>query len=343
MSTRVKSALVVLLVAAGFFAVWFLRSRFVKLASLPQSTPALTQAPPAADSIDGQTVAPDLANRRPIAVMVENFPAARPQAGLADADLVYEAPTEGGITRFMALYQSRPANDIGPVRSARTYFAALADEWGAVYAHVGGNSDALANIKAGDYSRLADADQFFNDPYFSRVASRPMPHNVYTSTERLEKLMSARRYTAAAAYSPWLFKNDAAAASSSAADIQINFSTFEYQVEWKYVFADNSYSRFLAGAAHKDADSGKGITAKNVVVQFVRTYPVQSDTPLSIGMDLTSGGEAEVFLDGQVIVGTWKKQNGRTRYYNQAGLEINFNRGPIWVELVPENNIVRWR
>ncbi len=308
-------------------------------------------------AMDGQKVEGQIAGRRPIGVMVENYPYARPQSGLLDADVVYEAPTEGGITRFLALYQSKAAKNIGPVRSARTYFAEIADEWGAVFAHVGGNSDALANIKAGDYPNISDADQFFNDPYFQRVTWRTMPHNVYTSIDKLDKLIGARQFFSdATIYQPWRFKDDSPSssipppegeggkifASSTAADINISFSTHDYVVEWKYNILDNSYSRFLAGKPHKDLDTGKQISAKNIVVQFVKTYPVKSDTPLSIGLDLEVGGRADVFEDGKIIIGTWEKVSGRTRYYDQDGKEINFNRGPIWAELVPVGKDVVW-
>src|SRR5581483_1401572 len=121
--------------------------------------------------------------KRPFAVVVENHPDARPQSGLSQADVVYEALAEGGITRFLAIFQSQDVKSIGPVRSARTYFNDWAQEWGAVYAHVGGNSDALALIKAG-IPGVSDADQFFNDPYFTRISSRRPPHNTYTSINK---------------------------------------------------------------------------------------------------------------------------------------------------------------
>ncbi len=89
------------------------------------------------ESINGLKVSPELARTRPVAFVVENDPEARPQSGLADADMVYEAPTEGGITRFLAVYQTRQSGSIGPIRSARVYFVELANELGAVFAHVG--------------------------------------------------------------------------------------------------------------------------------------------------------------------------------------------------------------
>lgn len=351
-----RNTIIVLIVLFGVADVFL----FARLQRKP--APAAAPVPPAApavakisSAINGVSVDLAVAAARPIGVMVENYPAARPQSGLVDADVVYEAPTEGGITRFLALYQTTSAKNIGPIRSARTYFVDFANEWGAVYAHVGGNSDALANIRTNDYPNISDADQFFNDPYFQRVSWRTMPHNVYTSIDKLQALIGAHQFSDSAAYQPWQFKDDTPSplipppggeggnidASTTAADININFFTKDYAVEWKYSVADNSYARFLAGKAHKDLDSGKQITAKNFVVQLVKTFPVKSDTPLSIGMDLSSGGPANIFLDSRAIIGTWKKTDGRTRYYDSSGNEISFNRGSIWVELVPDDGLDR--
>ncbi len=298
---------------------------------------------PRKPSLNGTLVAGEQELPRPIAVMVENHPDARPQAGLADADLVYEALAEGGITRFMAVYQLGHPGNIGPVRSARTYYADIANELGAVYAHVGGNSDVLANIKAGLYPNISDADQFFNDAYFHRIKTRYAPHNVYTSVTSLENLAADHHFSNQVIYEPWIFKSDSPASSSAASVITVSFSTAEYAVDWKYNAVKNTYNRFLAGNAHIDADSGKQITAKDVIVQYVKTWSVVSDTVGALGMDLQSGGDAVVFLDGRVVLATWKKNNGRTRYYDLQQNEIALSPGNMWIELVPVQRPVQWK
>lgn len=294
-------------------------------ASQPKQLPA----------INGLMVDASVAQQRPLAVMVENHPDARPQSGLADADLVYETLAEGGITRFMAVYQTKTVANIGPIRSARTYFADLANELGAVYAHVGGNSDVLANLKAGQYLNIADADQFFNGNFFHRITSRSAPHNVYSSTSNLDDLAAARDFSGQAKYGQWKYKDDSPLTTAIATLISINFSLPEYAVRWQYDQSSNTYQRFLAGIAHIDLESKRQILAKNVIAQFVKTYPVQTDTVGSIGIDLTSGGQALVFMDGNAVAATWKKQDGRTRYFDQSGNEISLNRGQTWIEMVP--------
>lgn len=338
----------VIFIALLFFVLaFFLKTVFTKQIkpAANQNDPEKILSQPATETlwpaVNGLMVQPELAGR-PVAVVVENHPDSRPQSGLAGAGMVYETLAEGGITRFMAVYQQSLPENIGPVRSARTYFAEIADELGAVFAHVGGNSDALAGIKAGVYKRIENADQFFLDSYFRRSASRPMPHNVYASAGRLRQLIADKNWDGQNTAAPWLYKDDEPAAEP-VENISVDFSTEEYRVKWQYDKTDNSYLRFLAGKPHTDLESGRQIEAKNILVQYVKTFSVQSDTPLSIGMDLDGGGKAVVFFDGKAIPGTWKKEGGRTRFYDGRGFEIKLNRGISWVELVPKEKNAEWR
>ncbi|HSW79674.1 MAG TPA: DUF3048 domain-containing protein, partial [Candidatus Saccharimonadales bacterium] len=116
------------------------------------------------------------------AVMIENSDFARPQAGLREAGVVFEAIAEAGITRFMALYQEAKPKNIGPIRSARPYYALWALGFDAPYAHVGGSPEALGNIKQW---HVKDMNQFAYGSYYHRISSREAPHNVYTSIDKL--------------------------------------------------------------------------------------------------------------------------------------------------------------
>lgn len=337
MKKVIFTVLAIILVIFIFFAFRKKTATFENKNSLSkQSAEVETVA-----SLNGTKVSAAASAVRPIAVVVENHPDARPQSGLGSADLVYETLAEGGITRFLAVYQTQNTENIGPVRSARTYFADLADELGAVFVHVGGNSDALANIKAGKYTNISDADEFFNGEYFHRISQRQAPHNMYTSIDKINSLSQGHNYSSLASYQAWQFKNDQPA-TTTVAKININFSLSEYAVSWQYNRENNDYLRFVAGTADEDAESLKQIFAKNLAVQFVKTWPVQTDTVGAIGMDLSSGGKAIIFQDGLAIEARWQKQNGRIRYYDKNNMEIKFNRGKIWVELVPMEKTVTW-
>ena len=119
-----------------------------------------TEAPKYYSPLTGVALAEEVLTKRHVtAVMIENSPDARPQSGLKDAGIVYEAIAEGGITRFLALYQESRPGLVGPVRSVRPYYV----EWGAAYdaavAHIGGSARALQMIRSGNYG--LDIDQFF--------------------------------------------------------------------------------------------------------------------------------------------------------------------------------------
>lgn len=294
---------------------------------------------PMSPAINGVMINSQIANSRPIAVVVENHPDSRPQSGLVDADLVYETLAEGGITRFLAVYQTADAKNIGPIRSARTYFARIANELGAVFAHVGGNNDVLADIKANRYPKLAEANQFYSGQFFHRIKERQAPHNVYTSIEKLKALETFHHYSTQAGFAPWQFADKKPGDSnlSNAYKITLPFSFKTFEASYIYDPMNDTYKRFLAGAAHQDKDAGQQISAKNIIVQMVNITPIPHDPEFAVNINLTSGGKALVFKSGKVIIGTWRISEGRTRYYDSQNTQIAFNRGQTWIELFPES------
>lgn len=287
-----------------------------------------------ARKLDGIVVDEEYADLFPVAVMVENMVSARPQSGLREAGVVYEALAEGGITRFMAVYATNePISAIGPVRSARPYYLDWANEYGALYAHIGGSPQAIAEIKS---KGIFDLNQFFNSQYFWRDTKRAAPHNLYTSSE---KLVFAQRDTDAPTsgdYASWTFKDDAAIADRPTDEktIEIDFSSFSYKVKYIYDRENNVYARTQAGEPHVDT-AGKQITPKNVVVQFTVTSLADNEGRLS--MKTTGEGRAIIFRDGIATEGRWKKDDSesRTVLLDADGKPIELNRGSTWIEIVP--------
>ena len=334
---RISLKKIIVLFFAGLLAALFLLKFFWPQDKLEVLQNTDSKKEMKYEAINGKLVGKEVSGLRPLAVMVENHPDSRPQSGLSKADVVYETLAEGGITRFVALYQSQNAETIGPVRSAREYFAQIADEWGALFAHVGGSNEVIAQIKNGFYKNLDDANEYYNFDFFPRRKNKPEPHHIFTSTEKLRSLIEYHHFSGQANYQPWIFKDDdATLATSTTAKISIDFSRAGYEVGWEYDGASNSYKRLQYFAPHVDESSGVQISAKTVVIQIVQVTPVPRDPLLSVDIDLTSGGRALVFMDGTLIEGVWKKVGGRTRFFNSSDAEIKFNRGPIWVELVPK-------
>lgn len=280
----------------------------------------------------------------PVAIMIENLVSTRPQSGLSQASVVYEALAEGGITRFMAIYPGAGEIEvIGPVRSARAYFVDWAIEYGGVYAHVGGSPEALTQLA--ENVNLVDLNQIGGDHlYFWRDGTVAAPHNLMTSSEKIAfAIRDFLGETPIASFEPWFFKLDVPRSERPKAEhsIQIDFSSDSYAVEWKYERKTNTYLRYNGGQQQVDALNNQELRAHTVVVQFLSTSLADAATG-RLDMQTQGSGSAQVFLDGQQITAEWRKpdQNSRTRFYSTEGEEIQFNAGTIWVEVVPEESAV---
>jgi hypothetical protein len=288
--------------------------------------------------LDGTMVSKDDANRHPLGVIVENHVNSRPHSGLSAASVVYEAIAEGGITRFLAIYGPRGAEKVGPVRSARTYYVDWIRELNGYFAHVGGNYDALQQIKT---DGILDLDQFANPAAYWRDRSRKVSseHTMYTSTTKLYEIAANKKYSADNAYIGYKFKTDTNLESRPAAQsISINFGNASCNVKYVYNQEKNSYLREMAGKAHIDAENNIQIEAKNIIIQTISRKPTITAINESGWMfNLVGSGDASVFIDGKEIKATWKKENNtsRTRYYDKAaGTEIEFNPGTFWIETI---------
>lgn len=273
------------------------------------------------------------------AVMIENSPDARPQSGLKQAGVVYEALAEGGVTRFLAVYQQSKPQLIGPVRSLRIYYLDWAAPYNASIAHVGGSGNALSEVRNGSYR---DIDQFFNPDAYWRSADRYAPHNMYTGFERLDALNSAKGYTESN-FTSFKRSDGKTAQEPNATSVAINFSGPTYNTSYAYDAETNTYHRSLAGAPHNDRE--EGLLTPSVVVAL------KVDTSSRGGADgyediVTSGsGQAYVFQNGTVSEVTWQKDDRSSplKLLDAEGNAITLNRGQTWVAAVTSRGNVSWQ
>lgn len=271
------------------------------------------------------------------AVMIENSPAARPQSGLEQADLVFEAIAEGGITRFSALYQESKPQNIGPIRSLRPYYIDLFKPFDAPIAHVGGSAEALSQVRTQNIKTL---NQMSNAGAYSRVTHRYAPHNVYTSRQRLLDLQKQKDWSKSD------FKGYARAEEANPAKMpqatKINFdiSSFNYNVAYEYDPDNNHYKRQMAGRPHTDADSSKQIAPAVVIALVMR----RSQNGIYSVYRTTGSGQMYVFQDGKAIQGTWSKQNRSSQFvFETEGKEtLALTPGKTWVTLVANSNQVTY-
>lgn len=275
--------------------------------------------------------------RVPLGVMIENSTVARPQRGLSKADIVYEALAEGDITRFLAVFLSQ-SSQIGPIRSAREYYFDWLTEYRGAYAHWGGNEYVRA--LAGRIFGKKDLDQFaIGGPTFYRIppGSRS-EHSGHSTTDRLWEVATKRGVNNKSSFESWKFKDDQPLNPPSHGIINIGLKG-KYSVRWEFDAASNSYKRFNGGVAHMDREHNVQLSAKNVVVIFMQNLGYKQVTPgVSNRNFVTIGsGAAKIFRDGTLVDGSWKKDSreARTKLFDANGVEIELNRGQIWMEMLP--------
>lgn len=312
---------------------WEERSGFFgRAGKVAEEVPAVPEPPTFRRALDGVPVPEGTPEPDYFAVAIDNIAEALPQSGVAKAPLVIEAPVEGGLTRLFAIFPSdATVEKLGPVRSARPYFVDWADEYGAMFVHVGGSPEALEKLKGSD---VRDLNEFFNGKYFWRDTARRAPHNTYVSSEKLAAALAARPRKDGP-LSPWKFKEDMPPEDRPTDQFEVAIGEQgKWRVRWRYDRDANAYSRILAAGPQKDAD-GTPILAKNVLVQFATVRVLDSLGRRKI--DTASGGEAMALLDGRLVAGTWKrnKADGRTRFYDSADNELSINAGVTWIEVVP--------
>lgn len=292
----------------------------------------------APSTLSGLAVAPEVNQRPVVGVMIENSAAARPQSGLSQAGVVFEAIAEGGITRFLALFQDQQPTNIGPVRSARPYYVQWDEGFRAAYAHVGGSADALADIKAWN---VQDINQFYNSGPFHRSATRPAPHNMYSSVVDLAALAVQKGYKSE--FTGFARKVETPSKQPNATAIDINLSSALYNVHYAYDATSNSYLRSEGGAPHTD-DTGKQLAPKVVIAMVV---PVSAGGRTSQGGSYSNynpigSGIAFVFQDGRLITGSWNKASNTAQisFTDAAGAVINLNPGQTWISAVASGSQV---
>jgi len=331
--TAAAATVVVLALAAvGYFAIF--PSRAPAFVQDAMSRVGLAEPPPPSCPLTGQPAPHGEVPARPaLAIKVENLPDARPQAGLDRADVVYEEPVEGGITRFIVVYQCHDAARVGPVRSGRTTDPKVLVQFGRpVMGYAGGQAPV---VRAIDRAGLIDENYNIAISAYTRDDTRPAPHNLYTSTRSLWK---AAKATEGAPHPVFSYDPEVAGPSRKARTVHLPFSSYS-DVYWTWSRRERAWLRSHGTVPHVLED-GTQVRAANVVVMQVqvRTGPiVDAAGNHSPEVELTGSGKAYVFRDGRMIVGRWERANLKdvTTFVTKAGTEIALAPGVTWVELLP--------
>lgn len=305
---------------------------------VPTGTPALL--PPLAAErcpLTGERLAdPSLASRRPIAVKIEASSVAGPQSGLSRADIVFEHLTEGGITRFTAIYLCQDSEALGPIRSARLIDLEIVPMFDALFAHVGACQSVMELIAQ---SNIADLDEYLGMPGFHRIPGRKAPYNVYASTDTLWKTASDRGLQRMVELKGLSFSEKPPPSEATAVHISIPYSRW-FTAEYEYDPHRKAYLRSKSGEPFIEAITGEQLIVTNVVV----LYAPHTETDIrdnlgapTLQIELMGQGRATVFRDGLAFEAKWlrSERNRMLRYVDASGNPIPLRPGNTWVQVVP--------
>jgi hypothetical protein len=307
----------------------------------PTPTPLPTPVPtptPVPAPLDGVLVPPDVAARHPIAVMIDDLGPARPQSGFSSASVVWQAPAEGGIPRYMLVFQENIPAEVGPVRSSRYYYIAWAAEWRAVYAHAGGSPQALQTLRQkGNGQLVYNADEFRWGKSFWRVKKRFAPHNLYTDGKHLRGIAKSVKAKDGPMRPAWNFAPDLPEIyRPRGGKIRVSYpaNTITYTYDWK----SNTYLRGVSGAPKQtDGDTGKRVAPKNVVIMLMKFGPLNDGSHKHrLEANVVGSGTAWIATNGTTIKGTWKKKSltDPTQFFDSKGKEVTLTVGQTFVQVM---------
>ena len=314
-------------------------------------------------------------SKRISCVQIPNGTDARPQVGLTEAKIVFEAIAEGGITRFAAIYRGATSDVIGPVRSLRTYFLQWDDPFDCTIVHAGGERNALNQVQS--YKHLSESTIYMWRDYSGWVA----PNNLFTSAELLDKFNADNNYTSS---TPKNFERmtpdesnkqlkeiraEGTAEDDSEEETETTYTKAEniyvhvttaanYNVNYTYDPSTNTYLRSYEGNSGKHlvynckglSKSGNNISPKRDCGEAIQVAPkvvVVIKVPEQLNqtnlyredITTTGSGEAYVFQNGAVTEGTWEKEKVSSQlvFKDKSGEIIKLAPGQTFVTAVAQS------
>jgi hypothetical protein len=306
--------------------------------STPAGTPRGREQPPQLWPLRGTVDASGEALRRPIVVKVPNDPAARPQSGLASADMIWEIPVEGGLTRYAVVFHSEDAANVGPVRSARLSDLQYVPLLRAILVHVGGSEAVLEKIRAAAArGEFVDVDEFLTPSAFQRITTKQPPYNAYTSTAKARE---------AAAKSPKVdtrvpaldFSSEPPKGATPATTLTLPYAAATQRVT--YTWSGSAWKRVQNGQPTSDAATNAEVSPANVVIikTEITEIPGTADVTGAPSLDFrsTGTGAAVVLRDGMRVDGTWKRTaDDMFRLADASGAVVALRPGLTWIHIVP--------
>lgn len=305
-----------------------------------ETEPQETHEGQAKSPFTGKWVDADIAAKRPVAVMTENTKVTLPQYGLGRADVIYECPVEGGITRLMAIYQDYSGMDkIGNVRSCRLYYVYFAKEFDAVYYHAGESKYAL-DVLNSSFIDNVDGITGTGGKYFYRDNGRKAPHNLYTTSDMIAAGIEQYGYrtTLDDSFEAHYRFADEASPNLLSDGVDAGLVSLYYvnpKPYFEYNSEDGLYYRFEFGSPQVDALTNEQVAVTNIILQNCQSS-LKDASNGTLDINYSSGGTGKFITKGKAIDITWTRESdsSRTRYFDVNGDEIVLNPGTTWVAIV---------
>lgn len=319
----------------------------------PTATPTPTEEPtPTPDphigevrsQISGKWIPVQEALNRPFCIMFNNIAVASPQSGISEADILYEALAEAGISRLMGVFEKIDENSsmvdrIGSVRSARHYFASFADEYDPIFIHYGETKYAAKKI---DKLGMNDIDGItgIGDYCFYRDKTIKAPHNAFASLEGIKKAIEKSGFqtthTRETESHFGFYDEDTDIVGEDAEYIGLNYSSYmsPYMV---YSPEEKLYYRYQFDAQHIDYNTGEPISFKNVIIMVVNESNIDKNGYQTMEIEKNTG-HGYYITNGKRVEITWEKNEKQhfCRYYDAAGSELKINEGKTFISVFPD-------
>jgi hypothetical protein len=305
-----------------------------------QSAPAETKPPENMPQkyfspYTGEEVNKEILDNIAVLAIVENSINARPQSGLNAADIVYETLAEGGIPRFIALFQKNKAEKVGPIRSARSYFLDISKEYNLPFAHCGGSEEALVKIK--NENLMSMNEMTYSSPYW-RDKERNAPHNLYTSTEKLRELVKTKNFiktpTVKLKFDKSYWDSNKL---SPATEVFLKINKF---YNTSYTYKDGVYLKSMDGKSSTNKEDKLPLAFKNIVVQ-ITSIKIQADGD-HLDIALVGEGEGYVISNGKFTKMHWSKKDAtsQTILTNEQGNDLPLIPGNTWWNIVDKSTVI---
>ena len=301
---------------------------------------------PYVNPLTGEGCETDIGRNRPVAIMLNNLKKALPQLGVSQADIIYEAVAEGGITRMLGVFQSlEGVGEIGSVRSARDYYVSLAYGHDAVFLHAGGSPQAYDAIQNWGVTALDCVNGPYEGTLFWRDADRKktmgLEHSVLTSGETIQELLPTYKrvtleHKEGYTYPMSFLGAGETASGAPAGKVQVKFSSYKTGV-FTYDSASGLYRVEEYGAPYVDGNTGEQVAVKNVVVLFTDVSAIRGDSAGRMSVRTTGTGSGYFLCGGSCVEITWERETNTDafRYYLADGTPLELCIGTTYVGIRP--------